>query len=220
MARMVPHVVLGGRAVALGDESHHLEAPLSSDFRLKVDLPRKQDAIDSQSTVPSEGAGSSVASDSDEPKTTVQLRNVPPTFSRGMLLNLLDVQGFHARYNFVYLPVDFSTEESIGYAFISFVRAEDATRFRNLFNVPGPPGLQREEPCCNTTWSLWQGLSENIKRYRNSPVMSKGVPDDFKPAMFSEGKRIAFPRPTKKVKEPRVRKDLVKRIGGLDGAQA
>jgi RNA recognition motif-containing protein len=220
MARMVPLVVLGQRAVARGDEPHHREAPLGSDFGLKAGLPRKQGAIDSQSTVASEGAGSSVASDSDEPKTTVQVRNVPPTFSRGMLLNLLDMQGFGARYNFVYLPVDFSTEESLGYAFINFVHAEDAARFRNLLNVPGPPGLQREEPCCNTTWSLWQGLSENIKRYRNSPVMGRGVPDDFKPALFSGGKRIAFPRPTKKVKEPRVRKDLVRRTDGLDGEQA
>merc|ERR1719188_1320904 len=122
---MVPLVVLGGRAVARGDESsHHREAPLATDFGPQAGLPRKQDAIDSQSTVASDGAGSSVASDSDEPKTTVQLRNVPPTFSRGMMLNLLDVQGFRARYNFVYLPVDFSTEESLGYAFINFVNTE------------------------------------------------------------------------------------------------
>jgi len=215
MAHMAPLVVVGGRAVALGDGS-----PIGSDFGLKAGLPPRQDTVDSQSTAASEGAGSTVASDSDEPRTTVQLRGVPPAFSRGMLLSLLDAQGFRARYNFVYLPMDFSTEESLGYAFINFCDAEDATRFRKLFNVPGPPGLQREEPWCNTTWSTWQGLSENIKRYRNSPVMGKGVPDDFKPVMLSEGKRVAFPRPTKKVKEPRLRKDLVKRTGGLDGAQA
>jgi len=214
-----PLVVLNGRAVALaGDALYYGDASCDSDPELRANLPRKLDSADTQSTVAD--SQSTVASDSDEPKTTVQLRNVPPSFSRSMLLNLLDMQGFRSCYDFIYLPMDFSTQESLGYAFVNFVRVEDAARFRNLFNIPEPPGLQRETPCCNTSWSLWQGLAENIKRYRNSPVMGKGVPDDFKPAMFSDGKRVAFPRPTKKVKEPRVRKDLVKRTTDADAVHA
>jgi len=215
MALMAPLVIVNGCALAVGGElaSLHREASADSDSELKTPLPHKRDGGDSQSTVASDGAASSVASDSDEPKTTVQLRNVPPAFSRRLLLGLLDVQGFSGLYDFVYLPVDFSSEDSLGYAFINFTHAEDAWKFRQLFNVPEPPGLQREQRICSTSWSFWQGLSENIRRYRNSPVMGKNVPDDFKPALFSQGKRVAFPRPTKKVKEPRTRKDLAKKTG-------
>jgi len=240
---MAPLVVLRGRAVPLGDvrrraaEAERLdpEGPsFDSEPETPPGLPRKQGSAGSLSTDASDGAPSpiasdraesSAASDTDEPKTTVQLRHVPASFSRAMLVSLLDAQGFKALYDFVYLPMSFSTKESLGYAFINFVQAEDAARFRDLMEIPGPPGLEREKldssaPDSNTSWSVWQGLAENTRRYRNSPVMGKGVPDDFKPILLSEGKRVAFPRPTKKVKEPRLRKDLVKRTGGPDGAQA
>ncbi|CAK0831486.1 unnamed protein product [Prorocentrum cordatum] len=222
MAGMLPLVVLGGRAVALGAAPCRREAAPVREAtepgagpELGASPPRKQEAIDSQSTVASDGAGGSEASDSDEPRTTVQLRNVPPAFSRAMLLSLLDAQGFRARYDFVY-----RAEDTVADAFVNFLTAEDASRFRCLLNLPGPPGLQREGAGCSTTWSLWQGLAENVRRYRNSPVMGKGVADGFKPIVLSEGKRVAFPRPTKKVKEPRVRKDLVRRTGGPEAAQA
>jgi hypothetical protein len=240
--KMLPLVVVSGRAVPLADAYHRgeeagrldPEPTFDSDPETPPGLPRKQGSALSLSTAASDGAPSpmasdraesSAASDAGEPKTTVQLRHVPATFSRSMLVSLLDAQGFKALYDFVYLPMSFTTKESLGYAFINFLHAEDAARFRNLLDVPGPPGLQRERPDgsapdTNTSWSVWQGLAENTRRYRNSPVMGKCVPDAFKPAMFAEGKRIPFPRPTKKVKEPRTRKDLIKRTAGADEPQA
>ena len=41
-----------------------------------------------------------------------------------------------------------------------------------------------------------------MERYRNSAVMHKKVPDEYKPVIFEDGVRKTFPRPTKKVKAP------------------
>ena len=51
--------------------------------------------------------------------TTVMMRNLPNTFSRKMLLELLDREGFTDKFGFLYLPVDFKTIASMGYTFIN-----------------------------------------------------------------------------------------------------
>lgn len=42
----------------------------------------------------------------EEGRTTVMLRNVPNDYTRQMLLDMLDDEGFKALYDFVYLPID------------------------------------------------------------------------------------------------------------------
>merc|ERR1739848_343762 len=59
---------------------------------------------------------------------------------------------------------------------------------------------------CEVSWANPnQGQYENVERYRNSPVMHESVPDAFKPRLFVNGMRIAFPPPTKRVRAPRIR---------------
>ena len=45
-------------------------------------------------------------------------------------------------------------------------------------------------------------VQAHVERYRNSPVMHRSVPDEYKPVIFKNGVRKNFPRPTKKVKAP------------------
>ena len=62
---------------------------------------------------------------------------------------------------------------------------------------------------CVVCWSsAFQGLLEHVERYRNSPVMHMTIPDEHKPALFSEGVRVPFPEPTQLVSVPRVRKPV------------
>mmetsp|Transcript_19077 Transcript_19077/g.38557 ORF Transcript_19077/g.38557 Transcript_19077/m.38557 type:complete len:344 (+) Transcript_19077:86-1117(+) len=138
-------------------------------------------------------------------RSTVMLRNLPKAMGRELLLQKLDRMGFAGQYDFVYVPVDFSSGTGLGYAFINM-------------SVPGAAAKLWEEldgmstwdfdsdAVCTVSWSdPHQGLAAHIERYRNSPVMHPNVPDEWKPAVFMHGMRVTFPPPTQKLKAPKVR---------------
>lgn len=138
-------------------------------------------------------------------RMTVMLRNLPNNYSRSMLLELLDSEGFAGRYDFVYLPMDFKSRASLGYAFVNLVSACEANPFWKHFD-----GFSRwvlpSQKVCSVNWSSpYQGLEAHVERYRNSPVMHDAVPDEYKPMLFRNGVRIAFPPPTRKLRAPRSR---------------
>lgn len=159
-------------------------------------------------TVCSDNTTSAGASDeeSSESHTTVMLRNIPNNYSREMLLSLIDKEGFASSYDFVYLPIDFSSQAGLGYAFVNFVTSDDAERCQQHFegfcdwSVPS-------EKVCSVTWAgPHQGLRPHVERYRNSPVMHDTVPDEWKPAVFVNGTRTPFPPPTQPIRKPKIRR--------------
>lgn len=147
------------------------------------------------------------------PQTTLMLRNVPTTYSRAVLLELLRKKGFGGQFDFVYLPMDFKSHNSLGYAFVNLRSAEQATHCWEAFDGyrwEQEEGKHEEgsdgDATCNVSWSCpYQGLEAHVERYRNSPIMHDDMPDDYKPAVFDGEKRVPFPPPTKKLKAPRVR---------------
>merc|ERR1719210_2751687 len=78
---------------------------------------------------PTSRSDSKPASESEGPMTTVMLRNLPEVFTRDMLLEMLDSNGFTFCYDFVDLPLDFGSRRSFGYAFVNLVSPEEACRF-------------------------------------------------------------------------------------------
>lgn len=71
--------------------------------------------------------------DDEEQKKTVVMRNIPNQYTRDMLLELIDQNGFAGSYSLVYLPMDFATGMAVGYAFINFIEHNDAVRFQDTF---------------------------------------------------------------------------------------
>lgn len=145
-----------------------------------------------------------LAQDEDS-RTTVMMRDIPNSYCTDRLVELFDFSGFARRYNFVYLPMDFRTDMSLGYSFINFVSNADAQHFMEIFNgfsdwmAPSPK-------VCQVSWAdPNQGLAEHVERYRNSPVMHENIPDSYKPRLYNHGVRVPFPPPTKRIRPPRVR---------------
>ena len=152
-----------------------------------------------------------------EARTTVMLRNLPNNYTRGMVMKMLNVEGFAGKYNFLYLPVDFATGACLGYAFVNLVSPDFAPGFWQTFD-----GFSRwvlpSKKVCGVTWSgPHQGLEAHVERYRNSPVMHPSVPEQYRPIILSGGRSVPFPEPTKPPRAPRARNlvdDKCLRFGG------
>eukprot|EP00913_Durusdinium_trenchii_P035609 g33323.t1 len=127
-----------------------------------------------------------------EKQTTVMLRNLPVGYSRDMLVALMNRNGFESCFDFVYIPINFRTQAMFGYAFVNFVDELQALRAREVFEGFTNWGVQTDK-VCEVSWSdMHQGLLAHVNRYRSSPVMHESVPDEYKPAVYSQGKRAAW----------------------------
>lgn len=136
-------------------------------------------------------------------RTTLMLRNLPADYTRDDLLALLTVHGFARSFDFLYLPIDFTTHGALGYAFVNLVTQADAERLSqsldgfSSWTVPS-------SKVCRVSWSQpLQGFEAHVARYRNSPLMHESVPDGYRPMLFCSGERVPFPAPTKRIKPPR-----------------
>lgn len=151
-------------------------------------------------------AGPRTASDN---RTTLMLRNLPNNYTRTAVLEMLDSEGLAGTYCFVYVPTDFKNFTGFGYAFVGFCNHDDAARAKRQCQGFGRWRVQSQKTC-DVAWSgPVQGLSQHTERYRNSPVMHPGVPDEYKPAVFVNGVRVPFPAPTKRIRPPRLRHSIV-----------
>jgi hypothetical protein len=128
--------------------------------------------------------------------TSLMLRNLPNDYSRDDLILMLDSEGFAALYDFVYLPIDFTSGMGLGYCFVNFVTNLHAAAARKIFS-----GFRswntKSAKVCEAQWSQTrQTLEEHINHFRNNSLMHPGIPDALKPVLFKDGKRVEFPEPT------------------------
>jgi hypothetical protein len=144
-----------------------------------------------------------VTSNSDTVGTTVIMRNIPNRFSHSVLAAVLDNHGFSGVYDLIYVPIDFATGVSYGYAFVNLTSVDEAERFMASFEGFKWGGASKKV-CGVALCDDNESPSERVERYRNMPVMHSSVPDSFKPAMYSGGQRVPFPVPTKRLRPPRI----------------
>lgn len=140
------------------------------------------------------------------PPTTLILRQLPDTYTRDMLVELLNRVGFKGLFDFVYMPMNLRTQATFTYAFVNLVRPEVAQACHHALDGFTSWDVPHGQPCVASWANALQGLRTNIERYCNSPVMHPSVPDSCKPALYKDGVRIAMPAPTKAIKAPAMRK--------------
>jgi hypothetical protein len=124
--------------------------------------------------------------------TTVMLKNLPPQYTRDMLKELLQSEGFLHHCNFLYLPMNFQNSQNVGYSFVNLTSEEQARRFFNAFEGFRSWVVDSDQ-AGSVCWSNVAGLRANIERYRNSPIMRSDVPEPFKPILLSGVQELPLP---------------------------
>jgi len=161
--------------------------------------------VRSYDSAPQTDGVSPIPESSDVERTTLLLRNLPDNYTRVMFIDLLEREGFGSAYSFLYVPIDFKTKAPLGYALLDFADPSMLRRFWSVFH-----GFSRwdaaSNQACFVSWSEPnQGLAALVERHRDSAVMHSSVPEEYKPMLFKEGRRVPFPPPTKAIRAPRVR---------------
>merc|ERR1712070_1151300 len=134
--------------------------------------------------------------------TSVVLKNLPEDCTNAAVLELLAEAGLSGQYDFLYVPTDFRNFCAFGYAFVNFLCNEQAQ-----FAITCLSGLEFAGTALEASWCAdHQGYAVHVRRYRNSPIMHASVPEAYKPMIFKDGVQQSFPAPTKKIKEPRLRR--------------
>lgn len=176
--------------------------PSADEVELRAPAPRHRNGRPHGAILPEPAKVPRQKSTAAGPRTTVMLRNMPNNYNRHMLIDLLNAEGFESQFDFLYLPVDFQSRASLGYAFVNLQDEATAHRFWDTFDGYSNWVIPSRK-VSGVSWAgPHQGLQAHIERYRNSPVMADSVPDEFKPAMFERGQRVPFPTPTRKLKSP------------------
>jgi hypothetical protein len=152
-----------------------------------------------------EAATPDLAAAEVETRTSLLLRNLPDGFMRSEVMDMFRAQGLATNVDFLYTPGSIKLKQSCGYAFVNFTTADAARECLEKMHGYswGAPGGK----VCEVTWCEdHQGLDSHVERHRNSTIMHDSVDDEYKPALFSNGFRIPFPIPSKKLRKPRLRK--------------
>lgn len=140
----------------------------------------------------------------EEERTTIMLKNTPPSFVRSYLLDTLDSFGFGGQYDFVYVPTDLETSDSLGSAVVNMTTNAAATDVMTEFQSWDGWKAMDPDRDVEVTWSIEQGFENHIVRYRNSDVMHESVPEEFRPILFNDGSTIPFPEPTMEIRRPKI----------------
>jgi hypothetical protein len=123
---------------------------------------------------------------------TLMVRHLPLHYTPAALLQ--EVEAFLPNIDFFYLPTNFETKNSLGYAFFNFDDKLAAQRFEEFWLASGiseenDPADPEDEI---VQVSRVQGWAANVERFRTSSVM-KVLPEYLKPRIFRKGVPMAFP---------------------------
>ncbi|KAJ8540220.1 hypothetical protein K7X08_030139 [Anisodus acutangulus] len=124
-------------------------------------------------------------------KTTVMIRNIPNQFRREPFMLFVDhyCSKNHWEYDFLYLPIDFGSNNNMGYAFVNFTSGRAAFEIREVLKnfkwrgVKTPTGIYASGKICEVTWARIQGKEQLVRHFSGSNFLCDT--DEFLPVVFS-----------------------------------
>lgn len=129
--------------------------------------------------------------------TTIMLRNIPNKITREALMEVLENKGYKAKYNFLYLPIDFNSKCNVGYAFINFVTPTECAGFFSAFDKQKSkdlfPGYSSSKTAV-VDYARIQGRDNNLENMKNTGFMEKlhKRPEGQPKFWDDQGKEMSF----------------------------
>ncbi|XP_055809480.1 protein terminal ear1 homolog [Solanum dulcamara] len=131
-------------------------------------------------------------------KTTVMIRNIPNQFRREPFMLFVDHYCClnHWEYDFLYLPIDFRTNNNVGYAFVNFTSGCAASEIRKVLKyfkwhgVETPTGVYSSRKICEVSWARIQGKEQLVKHFSQSKFVCDT--DEYLPVVFSPPRNGSF----------------------------
>lgn len=127
--------------------------------------------------------------------TTLMLRHIPTQYTRDKLWEHVERIGFQGQLDFLYLPIDFASDQNLGYAFVNLRAPEAAAAFTTTFNDVDAnaclPGFDTRK-VCKVVPAAVQGWAANMERFRTrgSAKMRAG-PEHWHPIFLDgDGKKL------------------------------
>lgn len=107
--------------------------------------------------------------------TTLMLRNIPNAYTRNMLVEELEFLGFRGEYDFLYLPIDKSTQWNVGYAFVNFLSPQAAQQcIRVMTGYVFTCFEHASGKVTQISAAFIQGLEKNLEYYSKTAVHCAG----------------------------------------------
>mmetsp|Transcript_58265 Transcript_58265/g.138809 ORF Transcript_58265/g.138809 Transcript_58265/m.138809 type:complete len:378 (-) Transcript_58265:69-1202(-) len=110
------------------------------------------------------------AADRQEMPKSMMVRNLPPWVTQEELLRALDEGGFAGAYDFCYLPWNFHSHTSHGYAFVNFINDDVVAAFIREWNDSQHFCSEAHSTPMNVTPALTQGLPDLLALYQRKKV--------------------------------------------------
>jgi len=105
----------------------------------------------------------------NDQRTTLMIKNIPNKYSQVTLVETVN-QSHKGRYDFLYLPIDFRNQCSIGYAFINLRTKQDVLSFYQAYHEKRWAYYQSKK-VCQVTYARIQGKRQLVSHFNKSPVM-------------------------------------------------
>jgi len=119
--------------------------------------------------------------------TTLMVRNIPNTYTRAMLMEELNLLGFEGKYDFIYLPMDKSTQWNVGYAFVNFSSPAVAKRvIDEMTNYSFQRYDHGSGKVAQISIAHIQGLERNLEYYSSTAVQCARIPT-YRPLVLGSG---------------------------------
>ena len=109
-------------------------------------------------------------------RTTIMIRNIPNKYNQSALLSELNVR-HQGRFDFLYLPIDFSNNANVGYAFVNFVHPLFIIDLYKEFMGRDWPKY-RSQKKCDIKYARLQGFNKLMDHFKHSSVLNQDVISD------------------------------------------